>query len=89
MVICINYSRIIKLGAFVSTIGVSMLILFGSILLLFPVVKTCDESCTYVSNAPDYLSQLITPSFLFVSLILISVGVFLIRIGNRQLYKHK
>lgn len=83
----LRYRRIIKLGALISTAGVAMLILFGLILLLFPVTKICEENCNYLSSAPDYIRQMINPLFLFISLILISSGVFLIRIGNRQLYR--
>jgi len=83
----LRYHRMIKLGALISTAGISMLILFGLTLLLFPVTKTCEEKCNYLSSAPEYLRQLINPLFLFISLILISSGVFFIRIGNRQLYK--
>lgn len=83
----LRYRRIIKLGALISTAGVTMLILFGLILLLFPVTKICEENCNYLSSAPDYIRQMINPLFLFISLTLISSGVFLIRIGNRQLYR--
>jgi len=83
----LRYRRMIKLGALISTAGIIMLILFGLILLLFPVTKICEENCNYLSSAPEYLRQLINPLFLFISLILISSGVFFIRIGNRQLYK--
>ena len=68
----LRYRRMIKLGALISTTGVAMLILFGLILLLFPVTKICDENCNYLSSAPDYLRQMINPLFLFISLILIS-----------------
>ena len=83
----LRYRRMIKLGAVVSTIGVIMLILFGLILLLFPVTKNCEITCSYILDAPDLLRRVISPLFLFISLILISSGVLLIRIGNRQLYK--
>ncbi|ALI34680.1 hypothetical protein NMY3_00467 [Candidatus Nitrosocosmicus oleophilus] len=83
----LRYRRMIKIGALISTAGVIMLILFGLILLLFPVTKICEENCNYLSSAPEYLRQLINPLFLFISLILISSGVFFIRIGNRQLYR--
>lgn len=83
----LRYRRMIKLGALISTAGVAMLILFGLILLLFPVTKICEENCNYLSSAPDYIRQMINPLFLFISLTLISSGVFLIRIGNRQLYR--
>jgi hypothetical protein len=83
----LRYRRMIKLGALISTAGITMLILFGLTLLLFPVTKICEENCNYISSAPEYLRQLINPLFLFISLILISSGVFFIRIGNRQLYR--
>lgn len=82
-----RYRHMIKLGAVISTIGVIMLILFGLILLLFPVTKVCEKTCNYILDAPNFLRQVINPLFLFITLILISAGVFLIRIGNRQLYK--
>ncbi len=75
-----HYAYIIKSGAIISTIGVIMLILFGAILLVFPVIKTCERNCIFVSTAPQFLKQLINPLFLFISLILISLGVFLIRV---------
>lgn len=77
---------IIKSGAIVSTLGVGMLILFGSVLLIFPVIKLCEQSCVFVSTAPQYLGQIIKPLFLVISLTLISLGVFLIRIGK---WKHQ
>jgi hypothetical protein len=78
----IKHDYMIKSGAIVSTIGVIMLILFGLILLIFPVIKICEKNCIFVSTAPEYLRQIINPLFLFISLILISSGVFLIRIGK-------
>ncbi len=75
-----NNDHVIKSGAIISTIGVIMLIIFGMILLIFPVIKICEKHCIFVSTAPKYLKQLINPLFLFISLILISLGVFLIRI---------
>ena len=82
-----KYRRIIKLGAVISTVGVIMIISFGLTLLLFPVTKICDDKCDYILAAPDLLKRIVNPLFLFASLILISLGVFLIRIGNRQIYK--
>ncbi|HET6590515.1 MAG TPA: hypothetical protein VFG45_10165 [Candidatus Nitrosocosmicus sp.] len=82
-----KYRRIIKLGAIISTVGVVMIISFGLTLLLFPVTKICDDKCNYILGAPDLLKRIVNPLFLFVSLILISLGVFLIRIGNRQIYR--
>ncbi len=82
-----NY--IIKSGAIISTIGVIMLILFGLILLIFPVIKSCEKSCIFISTAPDYLRQLINPLFLFISLLLISFGIFSIRIGKLKTLNQK
>ena len=74
------HDYILKTGVVISTIGVIMLILFGSILLIFPVIKVCEKNCIFVSTAPQILKQLINPLFLFSSLVLISIGIFLIRI---------
>jgi hypothetical protein len=74
------HEYIIKAGAIISTIGVIMLVLFGSILLIFPVIKICENNCIFVSTAPQIFKQLINPLFLFSSLALISIGIFLIRI---------
>ncbi len=71
---------IIKSGAIISTIGVIMLIIFGVILLSYPVLKLCEKTCNFVSKAPPYINQIISPIFLFFSLMLISLGIFLIRI---------
>ncbi len=71
---------VVKSGAIISTIGVIMLIIFGVILLSYPVLKVCEKTCNFVSKSPQYLNQIISPIFLFFSLILISLGVFLIRI---------
>lgn len=84
-----NSSKLIRSGGIISTIGVSMLILLGITLLLFPVAKICTKECIYQSSAPDFLKQFINPIFLFSSLIFISIGVFLIRFGNWKFYKRK
>jgi hypothetical protein len=73
---------IVKSGAIISTVGVIMIILFGLILLIFPVIKSCEKTCVFISTAPEYFRQLINPLFLFISLLLISLGIFSIRIGK-------
>jgi len=82
-------SKLIRSGGIISTIGVSMLILLSVTLLLFPVAKICTKECIYLSSAPSFIKQFIHPLFLFFSLILISIGVFLIRFGNWKFYKQK
>ena len=71
---------VVKSGAIISTIGVIMLIIFGVILLSYPVIKVCKKTCYFVSKSPQYINQIISPIFLFFSLMLISLGIFLIRI---------
>ncbi len=83
------YYYMIKIGAIISTIGVTMLIVFGLVLLIFPVTKSCEKSCVYISTAPEYFRQLISPLFLFISLLLISFGVFSIRIGKLKTLNQK
>lgn len=71
-------------GAIVSSAGVALMVVFVISLLLFPVIKNCDESdkCTYHSAAPGGLQSLIQPSFLAISLITISAGVLILRFGR-------
>lgn len=70
-----------KSGAIVSSVGVALFIAFVIVLLAFPVDKECvsGERCTYTSNAPGQLAQIVQPGFLAVSLMIIAAGVFLVR----------
>jgi hypothetical protein len=83
------YGYMVKSGAVISTIGVIMLVLFGLILLIFPVIKTCEKSCVYISTAPEHIRQLINPLFLFISLLLISFGIFSIRFGKLKTFNQR
>ena len=71
-------------GAIVSFAGVALMVVFVLSLLLFPVIKNCDESerCTYRSAAPEGLQSVIQPSFLAISLSTISAGVLILRFSR-------
>jgi hypothetical protein len=71
-------------GAIVSSAGVALMVVFVLSLLLFPVIKNCDESerCTYRSAAPEGLQSVIQPSFLAISLSTISAGVLILRFSR-------
>ncbi len=73
-----------KSGAIVSSIGVTLLVIFAVILLAFPVIKNCpgDQKCSYHSTAPGVLQSIVQPSFLAISLITISAGVLILRLGR-------
>ena len=73
-----------KSGAIVSSAGVALMVVFVLFLLLFPVIKNCDESekCTYRSAAPGGLQSVMQPSFLAISLITISAGVLILRFSR-------
>jgi hypothetical protein len=71
-------------GAIVSSAGVALMVFFVLSLLLFPVIKNCDENekCTYRSAAPGGLQSVVHPSFLAISLITISAGVLILRFSR-------
>ena len=48
-----NYEFIIKAGAVIASIGTILLVIFATVLLVFPITKSCDNDvkCTYISNA--------------------------------------
>ncbi|MDQ4101939.1 MAG: hypothetical protein M3115_07130 [Thermoproteota archaeon] len=71
-------------GAIISSIGVGLLVIFVIILLAFPVIKNCGENgrCTYHSTAPGTLQSVIQPGFLAISLLTISAGVLVLRLGR-------
>jgi len=83
------YDYMVKSGAVISSIGVIMLILFGLALLIFPVIKTCEKSCVYISTAPEHIRQIINPLFISISLLLISFGIFSIRFGKLKTLKQR
>ena len=73
-----------KSGAIVSSVGVSLMVVFVIALLSFPVIKNCNDSdkCSYRSTAPGVLQSVVQPSFLAISLITISAGVVILRFSR-------
>jgi ascorbate-specific PTS system EIIC-type component UlaA len=73
-----------KSGAIVSSIGVTLMVIFVVILLAFPVIKNCstEERCSYHSMAPGGLQSIVQPGFLAISLITISAGVLILRLSR-------
>ena len=67
-----NPEYIIKSGAIISTIGVIMLILFGSILLIFPVSKICEKNCVFISTAPT-ISKTVNKSTISIFFVNINI----------------
>ena len=69
-----------------SALGVALFVTFVAVLLIFPVVKICDNNakCSFSSTAPAQLKQIVQPGFLAISLLLIAAGVLVIRISTRR-----
>lgn len=76
---------IVKSGAVISTAGIGLFIAFVTILLVFPVVKSCDveeTNCTFSSTAPEPFRSVVQPAYLALSLLVIAAGVFMVRFGR-------
>jgi hypothetical protein len=73
-----------KSGALVSSAGVALMVTFVVVLLVFPVIKNCDQNgkCSYRSAAPGQLQSIVQPSFLAISLLTISAGVLVLRFSR-------
>jgi hypothetical protein len=73
-----------KSGALVSSAGVALMVTFVVVLLVFPVIKNCDQDgkCSYRSTAPGQLQSIVQPSFLAISLLTISAGVLVLRLSR-------
>ena len=73
-----------KSGAIVSSAGVALMVIFVTTLLAFPVLKNCvtEDKCSYHSTAPGALQSVVQPSFLAISLISISAGILMLRLGS-------
>lgn len=83
---------LVKPGAIVSTAGVAMFIAFVLILVIFPVIKACEEgdnNCMYTSGAPPPLNIIVQPAYLAAALLLIAAGVLMVRFGRRQESKNR
>jgi ascorbate-specific PTS system EIIC-type component UlaA len=73
-----------KSAAIVSSAGVALMVAFVVILLVFPVIKKCDEEgeCSYQSTAPAQLQSIVQPTYLAISLLTISAGVLMLRLSR-------
>ncbi|HEX2014735.1 MAG TPA: hypothetical protein VLA68_05870 [Nitrososphaera sp.] len=74
-----------KSGAIVSAAGVTLLVAFVAILLIFPVVKECPNdgnSCAYTSTAPEPFKSIVQPGYLALALLVIAGGVFIVRFSR-------
>jgi hypothetical protein len=86
----LDIKTVIGLGAILSVIGTILLVVFISSLLLYPVIKKCQnttEGCKYYSTAPEPIRSFIKPIFLVVILLVIAAGVGGIRFGKWHEYK--
>jgi hypothetical protein len=69
-----------KSGALVSAAGVALLVAFVTILLVFPVARTCEDGkCKYDSSAPKQLQPIFSQGFFALSLVVIATGILMIR----------
>jgi hypothetical protein len=86
-----NYEFVIKVGAVIASIGTILLVIFASVLLIFPITKSCDDGskCIYISNAPYPLNLMIAPIVLVMILLIISGGIAMIRLGKWILNREK
>jgi hypothetical protein len=80
---------LIKTGAIFSSLGTALLIIIIMILLIFPVVKDCqdDKKCSFFSTAPRPLNYLVTPVLVSAALFIIATGVLIMRFARRYKYK--
>ena len=86
-----NYELVIKVGAIIASIGTIFLVIFATVLLVFPIIKLCENGpkCIYISNAPYPLNLLIAPIVLVIILVVISLGIAMIRLGKWSFNKKK
>lgn len=76
---------LIKSGGIVSSVGVALFIAFVTVLLVFPVTKSCevqDKNCAYASSAPEPFKSIVQPVYLAISLLVIAAGVAMVRFGR-------
>ncbi|HEX5186895.1 MAG TPA: hypothetical protein VFV86_08400 [Nitrososphaeraceae archaeon] len=86
-----NYEFIIKAGAVIASIGTILLVIFATVLLVFPITKSCnnDVKCTYISNALYPLNLMISPIVLVIILVVIAGGIAMIRLGKWSINREK
>jgi hypothetical protein len=86
-----NYELVIKVGAIIASLGTIFLVIFATVLLVFPITKLCENGpkCIYISNAPYPLNLLIAPIVLVIILVIIACGIAIIRLGKWFFSKKK
>ena len=86
-----NYELVIKVGAIIASIGTIFLVIFATVLLVFPITKLCENGpkCIYISNAPYPFNLLIAPIVLVIILVVIACGIAIIRLGKWFFSKNK
>ncbi|HET7642556.1 MAG TPA: hypothetical protein VFK40_03525 [Nitrososphaeraceae archaeon] len=86
-----NYEFIIKTGAVIASIGTILLVIFASILLVFPITKLChnEDKCIYISNALYPLNLMVSPIVLVIILVIIAGGIAMIRLGKWSINREK
>jgi len=79
-----KFEFVIKIGAVIASIGTILLIIFATVLLVFPITKSCNNGsrCIYISHAPYSLNLIIDPIVLVIILLIISGGIAMIRLGK-------
>ena len=76
---------LIKSGGVVSTIGIGLFIAFVIVLLVYPVIKSCESentNCTFSSTAPEPFRSMVQPAYLATALLVIAAGIVLVRFGR-------
>jgi hypothetical protein len=79
------FELLVRSGALISVAGIALFVAFVAVLLVFPVVKSCNTDktgCTFASTAPDPFRSIINPGYLAASLLVIAGGVFLLRFAR-------
>ena len=86
-----NYEFVIKVGAVIASLGTILLVIFATVLLVFPITKSCDNGskCIYISSAPSPLNLMIAPIVLVIILLIIAGGIAMIRLGKWSLNREK
>jgi hypothetical protein len=86
-----NYEFIVKVGAVIASIGTILLVIFATVLLVFPITKSCNNGsrCIYISHAPYSLNLIIDPIVLVIILLIISGGIAMIRLGKLYFNREK
>ena len=86
-----NYEFIVRVHGVIASIGTILLVIFATVLLVFPITKSCDNGskCIYISNALYPLNLMIAPIVLVIILLIIAGGIAMIRLGKWSLNREK